>query len=289
VAESLSRNTARAYINYWKQYVHWCEHRGVAPLPASPAVVFDFARECATGLWGNAPLRKGSIGVALAAIKHAQTRAGFCSSSFDAALEYQRTVEDPPVNARVATREDLDRFLCSFPNTLLSLRLKCVLTLIYEELLHVPELAALTSDDYMRSDEECFGGLYYPSALSRREKRWHPITDRSASALDAWVSAARITTGPIFCTVAPEPSRGRALSVAGLDRSIKAAQSSWCGPRLGVRALHRGHVVEASMPETERVMRYEQACRMGVASMAFRWRDEPSAMKRFLSHRRVSE
>jgi hypothetical protein len=135
--------------------------------------------------------------------------------------------------------------------------------------------------------------LHYRSAR-RKELEWHPIADRSAAAINDWIEAAQITTGPLFPrfrrqgeTVTHDP-----VTAVSMEHLIAAAQSTWCGPRISVRSLHRGRAADSSHPNAGRENRQEQNWRVSGGQHQYlqcRWKDEPSAMEQWFRERELAK
>lgn len=286
--EHMSPKTVSSYKHYWMVFVDWCESNGQCPLPASPAIVHAFIQTRFNPATPLGAVRKRTAYTMLAAIEHANVQLtrqrGLCGS----AIGFLKTLDDAPITLPIVDRNALEGFLISLGESLEHVRLRCVLLLIFEELLHAPEIVALTREHYARSEEWGVSALYYRSVVDN-EFHWHPITEQTAAAIEAWIERARITGGPLF----PRLRRGRtvtaaALTKGSLEQTMLVAQTQWRGPRISARSLMRGRAAEASRPQVARELHYEQQRRLGVRETQFvqcRWKNEPSAMERWFKER----
>lgn len=286
--ERMSPKTVSSYKHYWMVFVDWCESNGQCALPASPTIVHAFIQTRFDPATPLGAVRKRTAYTMLAAIEHANVQLTRQRGLYRAAIGFLKTLEYAPVTLPIVDRNALEEFLASLGDSLEHMRLRCVLLLIFEELLHAPEIVALTRDHYARSEELGVSALYYRSAVDKQFD-WHPITEQSAAAIDAWIEQARITGGPLFprlrrgCTVT-----SIAMTKGGLEQTIVAAQTKRLGPRITARSLRRGRAADVSHPQAARELRDEQQRRIGAGELQYvqyRWKDGPSAMEQWFRER----
>jgi integrase len=274
-ATEIAQETARTYRSHWKRFVTWCESNGVCALPVESAGLLEFIKSrCDPSAVGGS-IRKSTAYLILSAIRHHQLKVQPCGFLDVEILAYLQSIDDPPVHLPVARLRDLESFLARTPSTLLHVRLKCALTLIYQELLSVPELSALMVEHCDLGEGAGSSELYYRSKYSR-QFGWHPLSDRSATAIRAWMVAAQIKSGALFRPLDPRGAAAihRAMTPLTLRQTLINAQFGWRGPPITVCSLHRGRTLDAYHPNAEPERRFEQQCRMGGGGQ-YRWKDAP--------------
>jgi integrase len=190
------------------------------------------------------------------------------------AWELNIELNETPAMRDVIGRGQLDSMLASLECTSEELRSRCLLTLAFDELLSAGELAELNVEDFTPGNAETNGALVYRSVYGGAKKH-HPVTDRSSEAICAWLSAARLKSGPLF-----PPMRRRGMSGNATEHTLRRELrriGELARLTLNVRALHRGRSIELSGPDSKAERNSERSRRMYLL-FECRWRDEPSAM-----------
>lgn len=224
--DSVSPSTWRAYRRDLVTIEEWCRSRNERPLPATPATVANYVaghvktlaastierRVAAWSTWHVAngvppednPCRSGLVRKTLGGLR--------------------RRNEQPPRQATPLLVEDLRTIVEGLPRTLVGLRDRALLTVGLALGRRRSELVGLNVDDLHRVEHPRPGY----SVTIRRSKTdqegegstvWLPRTGSStcpATALDEWLAAASITSGPVFRSVTRHGGVGARLS----DRSV---------------------------------------------------------------------
>jgi site-specific recombinase XerD len=206
-AAGTAPSTRRAYAADWRRFTAWCAGHGLDALPASPGAVAAFL--AAEAGQGRVP---STLGRRLAAIRAAHLRAGHEPPSGSEAVRatlrgIRRTVGVAPVKKAPATTELVRRMVDACDaGTLGGLRDRALLLLGFAGAFRRGELVALDAPDL----EEVAGGLRVRVRRSKTDQEGQgtvvPVRRGSAEdgrycpvrAVQAWMRAAGITTGPVF-------------------------------------------------------------------------------------------
>lgn len=206
IAHSQAANTQRAYRADWRHFEQWCAGKGLVALPAAPETV-----ACYLAALASAGRHKVStISRRLAAISKAHAVADHVpvTKAPIVRLTLQGIRRDlgtsPDRKAAIRARE-ISNYLATWqPQTLADLRDRAMLLLCYAGAFRRSELAAIRVEDLEaletgvsvfvpRSKTDPFGeGMN--KDIHYTEHSYHcPVR-----ALEAWLAAAGITSGPLF-------------------------------------------------------------------------------------------
>ena len=221
-----SAATRRAYRSDFRLFAGYCRARGLQPVPAGPELVAAFlSAEATRGVKASTITRRA------AAIRYAHKSAGI----------------EPPTNAEVvkavlrgirraigtartqkvpATADRVRVMLDGCPDTLRDLRDRALLALGFAGAFRRSELVALTVEDvvetpdgfrvtirHSKTDQE---GAGQEIAIPRGVKL------RPVEAVQAWIQAAGIASGPIFRRVRKNGMLGtEALTAASVAEVVK--------------------------------------------------------------------
>ena len=216
----------RAYTSDWRIFRSCCTARALTPLPAEPATVAAFLAADAQG--GTKP---STISRRVAAIRYAHKLAGFTEPPTNSELVkttlhgIRRTLGTARDQKAPATADVLIQMLRHVPaHALIGLRDRALLALGFAGAFRRSELVALEVEDITpvpdglrvrirrsKTDQEGEG----QEIAIPRGYRLRPV-----EALQAWLAAAAITTGPIFRPVGKgdrvSPARLAAESAADI-------------------------------------------------------------------------
>ena len=214
-----STATRRAYRSDFGIFSAWCEGRGFPPLPAASSVVAAFLADQA-----DAGTRPSTLSRRVAAIAYAHDLAGLPSPAGDKAVRVvlggiRRTKGAKPTKKAPATADRIAAMLAGIPDTLRGKRDRALLTLGFAAASRRSELVALEVADlafepdglriqirHSKTDQE---GQGHEIAIPRGE------TLRPVVAVQAWLTAAKISDGPVF----------RAINRHGHVSGVLTAQS----------------------------------------------------------------
>jgi integrase len=245
----------------WATFQAWCARVGVAALPAAPEAVEaylvyladDHPVQDRAGRVVRSGLRPASVLQALWALNQMHRLAGQPEPGATAVVRtamagIRRRKAHRPKQQAPLTIDELARV--RFPATLRGVRDKALLLVGFGACLRRSELVALRAEDvehtrhglrlYIRqSKTDTLGrGAWVDIVRATRHVDACPV-----AALQAWLAAARIRTGPIFRSMTRDAiaPRTEALSPVAVDRLAK-----WAAESLGLdRSLYGGHSLRA--------------------------------------------
>jgi integrase len=214
--EALAPNTQRAYDSDWRGFVRFCAHAGFKALPATPPALEAFieysvpyqAHVPYKYLLPEAPRRNcraSTLERAIAAV-----------SAVHEWLQYPNPAKHPDVahTLRINTRRRsartpkaalpysaIERALPTYGHTLPDLRAKALVTLAFSTMLRRSELVALEVADFKPTPDAQDGTMRLRS--SKADQAGHGaeryVSPEARRHLEAWLDAAGIHTGAIFC------------------------------------------------------------------------------------------
>jgi integrase len=240
-----SAATARAYAADWRDFGSWCDARGLASLPASPAVVSAYVDDLV-------PRRRVStVRRRVAAVRARHLDAGRWSPT--AAPEVQAALTRAEWRGRgdrTTTRplgvDELRSVSRAAPAGIVGARDRALLLVGYGAGLAPGELAGLRVDDVSV-------GRTGISVHTARGRTLVPYgSDEwlcSVAAWRAWRAAARLTTGPVFRPIDRHGTvHDRPLGVRGVTRIVQRAvtRAGLDPARYSGRSLRRGMVLAAT-------------------------------------------
>jgi site-specific recombinase XerD len=248
MARDFARNekaeaTRRAYGADFDAFVAWCSSRQVAVLPATPETIAGFlAAEAARGI------KPSSIGRRVAAIRYAHKLAGTGEPPTNSEVVkatvrgIRRTVGAAQVRKAPATADKVVAMVTAGRRDMKGLRDRALLLLGFAGAFRRSELVALEVEDL----ESCEAGLRVRIRRSKTDQEGVGTTIAimagsvacPVQAVQAWLQAAGITSGPVFRSVAKGNRIGRArLS----DRAVANVVKDGAG-RVGLDAAQfSGH------------------------------------------------
>lgn len=203
-----AKSTLRAYEHDWKQFRVWCEQNRLVPLPASSQAVILYS----TDLTKNRNKKWNTLARRLAAISQLHQQAGFESPTrtwavkqFLSGLRRERGVA--PARKKPVLVADLQQILKQIPDSLLGLRDRALLLVGFAGAFRRSELVALDAGDIERTRD----GLVVTVRRSKTDQAGEgrkigipPGVEEATcpvAALDRWLAAARIDSGPLFRTM----------------------------------------------------------------------------------------
>jgi site-specific recombinase XerD len=267
VQHSKAPNTVRAYRADWQDWETWCAAHGVAAMPAAPESLAAYISELAE-YYAPATIQRR-----LATISQAHRTAGHqspCSHPLVRAAwqGILRTHGRPQQGKTPLLTRDVVAMVNTLPNTLQGLRDKALLLLGFAGAFRRSELVGLQVEDVEPSPM----GLVVTIRRSKTDQQGagqlvgipygqNPNTC-PVRALQAWLAAAGITSGPIFRAMAkggkvlPHAISSqvvalvvkRAARAAGLDASRYSGHSLRAG--LATTAAMAGVPERAIMAQT---------------------------------------
>lgn len=184
----------RAYRSDLKDFVRWCEPRGLDPLPASPASVAAYLASLA-----DSGLKASTITRRAAALTSAHREAGFpppgASEPVKRVLKgIRRTIGVAPRPKTPATARTVSRMVAKCPPTVRGLRDRALLLLGFAAALRRSELAALAVEDLERTPSGVL--VHIRSSKTDQEGAGQTVAVpfgqklKPVDAVDAWLEAS---------------------------------------------------------------------------------------------------
>lgn len=216
-----SDNTRRAYRTDWADFTAWCFEQAEEALPATPVAVARYLAQLADG--GK---KAATIERRVAAIRYAHKAAGLepptGAEGVKAVMRgIRRTISKKKVRKAPATAEVLSSALAGLTDSLTGRRDRALLVVGFAAALRRSELVSLQVADIRYASRGIFVHIERSKTDQDGEGAEIPIPRggqlKAVQALEAWLTAAAITEGPIFREV---DRHGRVGTAALSDRSV---------------------------------------------------------------------
>ena len=235
--DARAENTRRAYAADQADFASWCSAEGLTSLPAEPSTVARYL----TAKAGE--LRVSSLARRLAGIR-AWHRDSDLAPPESAELRrvwagIRRRLGRPPDKKKALVLEDLARAVAAMPATPAGLRDRALLLMMFAGALRRSEAAPLELDGPSAGSCRLLHvaeGLEIHLGRSKGDKQGQgvvvaiPLTGTAlcpVAALEAWLKAARIRSGPVFRKVDRWGTIGAmALTTGSVSGVVKKAASS---------------------------------------------------------------
>ena len=251
---SRSTNTLRGYRSDWTHFAAWCKQQGFLALPALPETVAAYLTTVA-----DRGLKAGSIQRRVSAIAANHTANGFESPTRKAAVRLtlagiRRKLGTHQEGKTPVLTVDITAMLAAVPDTLIGKRNRALILLGYAGALRRSELVSIDVEDLTfsadgirlhirksKTDQEGAGqviGISFGGALC-------PVR-----ALEAWLQASGITTGPVFRGVTRHGHVQADRLTDQVVASVVKASSAAAGldpRRYAGHSLRAGLVTQAAM------------------------------------------
>lgn len=214
-------NTRKAYGSDWADFTAWCSTADLQSLPAEPATVARYLAQLA-----DVGRKTSTIQRRVAAIRNFHKIAGFepptSTEGVKATMRgIRRTLRSKPVRKKPTTAGLLAKVLEHLPKTLAGIRDRAILLVAFAGALRRSEVVALQLEDIERRPNGILLHLDHSKSDQEGKGAALPVPNgrelRPVEALDAWLTAAGITSGPVFREV---DRHGRVGTGALSDRSV---------------------------------------------------------------------
>jgi site-specific recombinase XerD len=249
VEGSHAKQTLEAYAANWKHFSTWCEEHKRRSLPAAPETIICYLVETADSY------RVATLDRRLASISYHHKQARHQLPTKDPEVErtmrgIRRAKGMAPNGKAPLLPAQLRQAIDALPDTLLGKRDHALLVIGFAGAFRRSELVALTMEDIQTTHE----GLIVTLRRSKTDQegqtmvRGLPKGTSEATCpvrvLEQWVTAAKITTGPIFRSVNRYGTVGKkALSGLAVPRIVKESLT-----RAGIDAKgYSGHSLRAGL------------------------------------------
>ncbi len=242
-------STLAAYACDMNSFKYWCAARGACPLPASPAIVAAYLAHLA-----DSGRKASGIGRAAAGIAYYHRQAGIDPSpTVHAGVKQtmqgiRRRLGTRPVGKAPATADIIGKMFALCPDTLAGKRDAALLGIGFAAALRRSELVAIEVEDITFVDD----GLRLLIRRSKTDQTGEGaeiaiirgVRIRPVAALQAWLEASGITTGPAFRAVL----LGDRMSATALTANCAARVVKRYARRAGLdHAAYSGHSLRAGL------------------------------------------
>jgi integrase len=207
LANAKAPSTRRAYQTSWRQFEAWCARHGLASLPAAPSTLALYVTDLA-----RSGRKIATIMRAVVAISQAHEMAGRDSPRRAAIVRealkgLRRTLGTAPAQKTPLLSETLISALARLPHDLRGCLHRAILLVGFAGAFRRSELVAIDVEDLEFSDE----GVKVLLRRSKTDQEGHgrkvallrgaSARTCPAQALQGWMAAAGIRSGPVFRAV----------------------------------------------------------------------------------------
>lgn len=215
-----AERTIAGYRNDLELFRDWCDERGHAWLPALPATIAAFVDE-ETRSKALATIKRR-----IEAVKFVHRMVDLPSpvSHSEVKLALRRAMRSNrarPKQAQGLTHERLDRILTACPDDLSGKRDAAIICVGYDSLARSYELSLLKVEHV--SDELATVLIPRSKTDPSGEGRLAYLSPRTQAALNEWLDASGITSGPLFQGLHTRKLSGKQLSTSAIRRLVKRA------------------------------------------------------------------
>jgi site-specific recombinase XerD len=268
IENARAENTLRAYRSDMKHFMEWAEGHGLQAMPAAPQTVSLYLSDLARQGYKPATLQRR-----LTAISQAHKRSNFQFDTGHALIRetlggIKRTCGTEQDQKEALLTEDIRAMIQALPDTRLGLRDRALLLLGFAGAFRRSELVSLDVEDLKLEVQGMVVHLGHSKTDQEGEGRDIPIPyGRQAEtcpvhAVQEWISAAGITSGPVFRAVDRHGNVSkrrlsdravanivkRSAEAAGLDPSDYSGHSLRSG--MATSAARAGATERAIMEQT---------------------------------------
>ncbi len=223
--EDMAKSSLNAYLSDWEDFCMWCNQNSRQFMPASPHTVADYLEDRAKNSWvgfsgkgrelkEKSPLKWNSLDRRLTAISKIHQYTGFefirkdpaikrTLSGIKRSLSKEQTHRILEVRKSPVLMEDIKKMVEAIPETLAGKRDRALLLIGFAAALRRSELANIHKEHLTFQKE----GILLLLPWSKTGMREIPIPYGSnfatcpIRALQEWIDAAKINSGPIFRAV----------------------------------------------------------------------------------------
>jgi site-specific recombinase XerD len=255
IRESVPENTRRAYATDWAIFSDWCREKRVSNLPAHPATVSAFLADESKASKPSTLRRRLA---AIAKMHSVASHPNPCSTeAVKATMKgIERTYGIASQGKAPATLAKVEKMVATCnPMTLDGLRSRAIILMGFAGAFRRSELASLDMSDLKWSDEGVLVTVRHSKTDQRGEgmKKAIPYVNEggglcAATALRAWLTAARIDSGAVFrpfgrnslpknCCMTPD--------AVAIIVKVSAKRAGFDPREFAGHSLRSGHVTEA--------------------------------------------
>ena len=217
-------STIRAYRSDFAEFIGFCEKRGVDVFPSSPLTLADFIAHVSDKDRSSASIRRAIAGISTIYRLNRMSDPSKDPEVVIAMKRMHRKLGRAANQAQGITSQLLDKLLAAADASARGIRNRALLLIAYDTLCRRSELVSLQIQDIRTVEKD---EAERTTILLRRSKtdqeasgRWLHLTERSHTALKAWLSIISDSKGPIFRSIKNIEST-KALGASQVNRIFK--------------------------------------------------------------------
>jgi site-specific recombinase XerD len=252
IAASKAKATRTAYAADWRDFEAWCGSHGLVAIPATPETVAVYLSALAACGRKISTIRRRCVAVAQVHQSAGHDNPAAHSGVKATISGIARTLGSAPIKKAALTVDVLQRLVRKIPGDLAGLRDRALLLLGIAGALRRSELVALDATDVVRHPK----GVVLTLRRSKTDqvgagkskaiphgRRLHVV-----ATLDAWTTAANITSGPLFRGVRGSSVSPNRLCSKQVARIVKArAKIAGLDPKVfSGHSLRSGFITSAA-------------------------------------------
>jgi len=204
IAESVADNTKRAYASDWRQFAAWCESNGFGSLPANPATVAAYFAHLADSGKKASTIDRARAAIHMAHISAAVTDPTAAESVKKTLQGIRRSVGTAKTKKAPVLSVDVEAMVNALPDTTLGVRDRAIILVGFAGAFRRSEIAGIAIEHIEHTAEGV--KILLPKSKTDQDaagrvvgiKRGRKPHTCPVRALEAWIAAAGITSGPVF-------------------------------------------------------------------------------------------
>lgn len=218
-------STIRAYRSDFSELIDFCETRGLDVFPPNPLTLADFIAHVSDKDRSSASIRRAVAGISTIYRLNRMPDPSKDPEVVIAMKRMHRKLGRAANQAQGITSDLLDKLLAAIDYSPRGIRNRALLLIAYDTLCRRSELVSLQIQG-IRTVEK--NGAEHTTILLRRSKtdqeasgRWLHLTERSHTALKAWLGILQDSEGPIFRSINKRIESTKALGASQINRIFK--------------------------------------------------------------------
>ena len=218
-------STIRAYRSDFAEFIGFCETQGLDIFPSNPLTLADFIAHVSDKGRSSASIRRAIAGISTIYRLNKMSDPSKDPEVVIAMKRMHRKLGRAANQAQGITSDLLYKLLAATDASPRGIRNHALLLIAYDTLCRRSELVSLQIQDIRIVEKD---GAEHTTILLRRSKtdqeasgRWLHLTDRSHTALMAWLNTLHDSEGPIFRSISKHIESTKALGASQVNRIFK--------------------------------------------------------------------
>jgi site-specific recombinase XerD len=217
--------TIRAYFADFAAFITFCDLNNQSALPANAVITAEFIRHISASGRSSASIRRAVVAISAVHLLNRFTDPTKDPEVRIAMKRMHRTLGRSANQAYGIRHDLLNLLLANVGDSIRGLRDGALLQLAYDTLCRRSELVTLRMDDVVVAHHG--DGMHY-SILLRKSKvdqeargRYLPLRAKTMFAVEQWISAAKLSEGPILRSIDRGDNIGCTLGTGQINRIYK--------------------------------------------------------------------